>query len=235
MLVRILIAVAVLLVARPASADEKPVAKSECPKDCAMRAKAAFAFAKIKAEATQAPAAAPMPKPVLPKVRLCPCGDCPCAGGKPCTCGAYCSCPDCPAKSSTSSVGGIGNAVARPQARPPAAIPQPIPKPTRERFTGSDGTIYEKGDDGIYREVPGVPGVATANRPFPQQPGYPGSTPPTAAPFATTSPPRTNPTEPGPFKGVTRTAPTITDAHGAPLKVLRQPGGIDTICVPGVG
>jgi hypothetical protein len=72
-----------------ARAAEPP--KSECPKECEMRAKAAFAFAKekAKAEAKAATTTAPAPKPKTaePKKVGCICGDnCPCAAG------------DCPAK-----------------------------------------------------------------------------------------------------------------------------------------
>lgn len=47
----------------------------------------------------------------------------------------------------------------------PGAEPPPIkgfvpPVPVRERFTATDGTVYELCDDGIYRAVAGAPGVA---------------------------------------------------------------------------
>ncbi len=61
---RLCLAVVVALFAASAHAAEP--AKSECPKECAARAKAAFAFAALKAEA-QKSTVAPMPKPAAPK------------------------------------------------------------------------------------------------------------------------------------------------------------------------
>ena len=83
--------VAAVLATEAAAAEPTPPPKSDCPQECQRRAKAAFAFAKLKAEAKTPATAAPIPKPVAPKVgsRLCPCGDsCECAAG---------TCPACPA------------------------------------------------------------------------------------------------------------------------------------------
>lgn len=58
----------VALLAGELAAADTPLPKSTCPQECQRRAKAAFAFARLKAEAAKQPAAAPMPKPVAPKV-----------------------------------------------------------------------------------------------------------------------------------------------------------------------
>lgn len=111
MLVKLLLPALFLLVARPAYADSLPAGKTNCPEECQRRAKAAFAFAKLKADAPPAATAAPMPKPVSPKVGLCPCGP-----------GCTCRAGECPLKCPVVGVGGIAGAVARPQPRP-ATVP----------------------------------------------------------------------------------------------------------------
>jgi hypothetical protein len=114
-----LASVAVALFALMARAAEPP--KSECPKECEMRARAAFAFAKEKAKADAKAAATTTPAPA-PKVsekpekkvgRNCICGDnCQCAAG------------DCPSKCPVTAVAVVAEAVkAKP---PPAFVPKRI-------------------------------------------------------------------------------------------------------------
>ena len=114
----VLVGVVLAWLSQAAGASEPvvPAKKSECPEECQRRAKAAFAFAKLKAEAATkpAPTVAPMPKPAAPKVgKLCPCGDnCQCESG---TCPSHCP---------VSNVGGFAQLVkSTNQAQPPKAVP----------------------------------------------------------------------------------------------------------------
>jgi hypothetical protein len=103
--------VAVALFALVARATEPP--KSECPRECEMRAKAAFAFAKekAKAEAKAAATTAPAPAPKVPEKKV----------GKVCVCGDDCQCAagDCPSKCPVTAVAVVAEVV---KAKPPPAL-----------------------------------------------------------------------------------------------------------------
>jgi hypothetical protein len=101
-ILRLVVVGAVLAVLSQEAAAAEP-AKTECPKECQARAKAAFAFAKLKAEAATQPTAAPMPK-----AKLCPCGD-----------GCKCEPVDCPSKCPASALGSVGKAQPAPTVGPP--------------------------------------------------------------------------------------------------------------------
>jgi hypothetical protein len=83
----VMVGIVLAMLSQEAVAADQPAPKSECPQECQRRAKAAFAFAALKAAAAAKPTTAPMPKPVEPKVgKLCCCENCQCAPG------------DCPSK-----------------------------------------------------------------------------------------------------------------------------------------
>lgn len=46
------------------------------------------------------------------------------------------------------------------------SLKKPIPAPPADRFTATDGTVYERGSDGHYRAALGAPAVAPVARPF---------------------------------------------------------------------